>query len=76
MPMCLEACLVKQYSLSMLVARTLISWTASHTLEAWSITIMGHIHKSYSRLTWSNVLWTGSARVSGVSVQTDKDFNL
>ena len=59
---------MKQYSLFMHVARTLIliSWTASHTLVAWSITMVGHVKKSYGGLAWPTVLWTHSARVSGV----------
>ena len=55
---------MKQYSLFMCVARTLISWTASYTLVAWSITMVGHIKKSYGGL------------VHGVAMQTDKDSNL
>ena len=41
---------IKQYSLFMCVARTLISWTASHTLVVWSITMVGHVKKSYGGL--------------------------
>ena len=57
---------MKQYSLIMCVARTLISWTASHTLVVWSITMVGHVKKSYGGLAWPSpvwlmVLWTRSA---------------
>ena len=38
---------MKQYSLFMCVTKTLISWKASHTLVPWSITMVGHIKKSY-----------------------------
>ena len=51
----------KTVQLFMGVVRTLISWTASHTLVAWSITMVGHVQKSYGRLAWSTVLWTRSA---------------
>ena len=50
----------------MCVARTLIFWTASHTLVLWSMTMVGHVKKSYGRLAWLMVLWTCSAQVSGV----------
>ena len=37
-------------------------------LVAWSITMMGHVNKSYGGLTWSKLLWTCSAQVSGVVI--------
>ena len=48
------------------VVRILISWTASHTLVVWSITMVSHVKKSYGGLAWPIVLWTLPARVSGV----------
>ena len=48
------------------MARTSIFWIASNTLVAWSILMMGHVKKSYGGLAWPMVLWTRSARVSGV----------
>ena len=57
---------MKQYSLFMCVARTLISWTASHILVVWSITMVDHVKKYYDGLAWPTVLWTHSPRVSGV----------
>ena len=39
---------------------------ASNTLVAWSITIVSHVKKSYGRLARLMVLWTRSARISGV----------
>ena len=57
---------MKQYSLFMRVARTLISWTASNILVAWSITMVDHVKKSYGGLAWPMVLWTCSAWASAV----------
>ena len=59
---------MKQYRLFMCVVRTLLSWTASHILVVWSITMVGHIKKSYGRLGWPMVLWTLSAQVYGITV--------
>ena len=56
---------MKQYSLFMHVASTLLSWKASHTLVAWFI-MMGHVKKSYCGLAWPTVLWTHSPPVSGI----------
>ena len=57
---------MKRYSIFMRVTRILISWIDSNTLVAWSITMVGHVKKSYGGLAWHMVLWTRSARVSGV----------
>ena len=57
---------MEQYSLFMRVARILISWTASRTVVAWSITMVSHVTKSYAGLARPMVFWTRSARVSGV----------
>ena len=57
---------MKQYCLYMRVARTSISCIASNTMVAWSITMVGHVKKSYGGLAWPMVLWTHSTRVSGV----------
>ena len=62
---------MKQYSLFVCMIRTLISWTASHTLVAWSITMVGHVQKFYVGLVWPTVSWTRLAL--SVPVQTDKD---
>ena len=35
-------------------------------MVAWSITMMGHVKKSYGELAWPMVLWTRSTRVSGI----------
>ena len=58
---------MKQYSLFMHVARASISWTALNTLVVWSITMVGHVKKSYIGLTWPMVLWTRSVGVSGIA---------
>ena len=50
----------------MRVVTTLISWIASNTMVAWSITMVGHVKKSYGGLSWPMVLWIRSAQVSGV----------
>ena len=50
----------------MLVARILISWTASHTLVAWSSSRIGHVKKFYGELAWPMVLWTHTIQVFGV----------
>ena len=69
---------MKQYSLLMHVARTLISWTASHTLVVWCIT----------KVSQEVLQWIGrpDPRCYGltqheylallVPVQTDKYLNL
>ena len=38
---------MKQYNLFMCVVRTSVSWTASNTLVAWSITMVNLVKKSY-----------------------------
>ena len=38
------------------VVRKSISWTASNTLVAWSITMVGHVKRSYGRMVWPIVL--------------------
>ena len=66
---------MKQYSLFIRVARTLIFWTASHTLIAWSITMVRHIKKSYAN--WPGPCCYGLPQheylALSVLVQTDKD---
>ena len=48
-------------SLFMHVARTLISWTASNTLVVQSITMAGHVKKSYGGLARPGPAWPGPA---------------
>ena len=68
---------MKQYSLFMCVARTLISWTASNTLVALSIIMAGHVKKSYGGLAWPDPWCYGLAQheylALSVPVQTDED---
>ena len=44
---------------------TLISWTVSYTLVAWSIKMVSHVKKSYGWLAWPIESWTHSAQICG-----------